>query len=144
MLVIMAGLLLICLAIVAYGTWSFVAEILRVRHVRTWPTTTGLMSSLQLTIPDARGVNYYIVVEYDYQLPGTKRVGTAYVNVFRLYKHGHNEYPIAYNPRRPEQGLLADDKERKLKVNVLSNGLFIAAAGILGLLLLCYYASPTR
>ncbi len=136
-----SGLLLVCLGIIGYGFYSSVAEILRVRHVHTWPTTMGLMIFLRQTIPNAVGVNYYIVVEYNYRIPHTQRMGAAHVKVFRLYKVGHREYLIAYNPKRPEQGLLADHKEWNIKVNVLLNGLFIAAAGIVGMALLLYAAA---
>ncbi len=136
------------------GAWGIGTELLRVYHVRTWPTVTGQVLNSHWRADagdDDRGLGTYDVqIEYQYSVSGcqysvSKRmIGLAWnmeeaegkgANLCQSYSVG-NRLPIAYSPTRPQESEIAGDTQRQV-----NHGLVLA--GLIGLLfsLLAYWIS---
>ncbi len=121
------------------GLWVVLREILRVWHVRDWPTVIGrIVVAEQGDDAGAFASGPVLGLMYEYHVEGSTHTGsielprlragslTPISDVTDRYFRGR-QLRIAYNPRRIAQSEIADDAQRNLDFGAILGGLFFIA-----------------
>ncbi len=131
-------------ALSALGGAGIFWEVHRARRSRIWPHTYATIMDSGIIEKGDDSV-YHVYLLYRYVVDGWAHEGKKEINnlqtttrggaekIWSMYPVGRTDLPIAYNPRRAEQHLIADDFHSRLNAAWIVFCVAVVCAG-LGLL----------
>ncbi len=110
-----------------------VEEIQRVHHIQVWPAEMARIVDMEPAGYDSEEDKHGIHVGYQYDLLGAMYTGSAYIwgrsgepaeDLSRPYRVG-SKVRVVYNPVRPAESIVADDRQARLNLGEILGGTFL-------------------
>ncbi len=112
---------------------NVVEEIQRVRHIQVWPAEMARIVDMAPAGYDSEEDTHGIRVGYQYDLRGAMYAGAASIwgrsgepaeDLSRSYPVG-SKLRIVYNPVRPAESIVADDRQARLNPGLILGGILV-------------------
>src|SRR5688572_342058 len=109
-----------------FGCCILLIEAFRLYRVHRWPRARGTITKVHFDVKYDEGYHYNTTVDYSYAVKHRQYTGKTRLITFSTFKWlaecVASDYSIgqpvdvAYLPRNPARGILADDSQRRMRI----------------------------